>query len=298
MHSVHIIRVDFLGKQSYSIPEKLNWRGIFSHLRIPERFVTLQHFRQGAGADVRNLITQFFFPFYRPFFVVFVVVQTFILGFMAIVASLIDHRGNAGFYLGKFWSRNNLFMSGVRVTVKGLSHIAKQQPYIVMANHQSHYDVLALMGYLPVQFRWVMKIELRRIPFFGYCCERIGTISIDRGDSKKARQSLQAAVEKIRAGASIMFFPEGTRSPDGELLPFKKGGFVIALNAGVPILPVTVRGGRSVLPKGTLKMVPGSMEILVHEPIPVDGYTNATKEELINKVRTVIESELHDVPHA
>lgn len=223
-----------------------------------------------------------------------VVVQTLIFGAMALVASLVDHRGNAGFYLGKFWSRSNLFMSGVRVTAKGLHHIATHQPYIIMANHQSHYDVLALMGYLPVQFRWVMKIELRRIPFFGYCCERIGTISIDRGNSAHARQSLQAAGEKIRAGASIMFFPEGTRSPDGALLPFKKGGFVIALAAGVPILPVTVRGGRAILPKGTLKMVPGAMEVVVHEPIPVDGYTNETKEDLINKVRTVIETGLNE----
>lgn len=224
----------------------------------------------------------------------FIVLQTFVMGLAAIIASLFDPRGNAGFNIGKTWSRNNLRMSGVRVSVQGLNHIKKNQPYIVMANHQSHYDVLALMGYLPLQFRWVMKIELRRIPFFGFCCERIGTISIDRGNSEKARQSLQSAGEKIRQGASIMFFPEGTRSSNGQLLPFKKGGFVIALAAGVPILPVTVRGGMHVLPKGTLKMVPGSMELVIHDPIPVSSYSSENKEELMQMARTAIESELYE----
>ncbi len=243
---------------------------------------------------MKRPLIHYIFVAYRPFFMAFVVLQTFVLGLAAVLASLFDRTGNAGFYLGKLWSRNNLYMSGVRVATRGLRHIRKNQPYIVMANHQSHYDVVALMGYLPLQFRWVMKIELRRIPFFGYCCERIGTISIDRGDSEKARQSLQSAGEKIRAGASIMFFPEGTRSPDGRLLPFKKGGFVIALAAGVPILPVTVRGGRAILPKGTLKMIPGRMEVIVHEPISVSGYTNETKEDLMRKVQAVIESGLKE----
>ncbi|MCK9274749.1 MAG: 1-acyl-sn-glycerol-3-phosphate acyltransferase [Syntrophales bacterium] len=243
---------------------------------------------------MQTKIKRLAFILYRPFLMAFIVLQTFVMGLAAIIASLFDPRGNAGFNIGKTWSRNNLRMSGVRVSVQGLNHIKKNQPYIVMANHQSHYDVLALMGYLPLQFRWVMKIELRRIPFFGFCCERIGTISIDRGNSEKARQSLQSAGEKIRQGASIMFFPEGTRSSNGQLLPFKKGGFVIALAAGVPILPVTVRGGMHVLPKGTLKMVPGSMELVIHDPIPVSSYSSENKEELMQMARTAIESELYE----
>jgi len=111
---------------------------------------------------------------------------------------------------------------------------------------------------------------------------------VDRGNSEKAQKSLKAAGEKIRAGSSVVFFPEGTRSPDGRLQRFKKGGFVMALEAGVPILPVTVVGGRKILPKGSLRILPGNMKIIIHEPIPVNEYTYETKEKLIEQVRRVI----------
>jgi 1-acyl-sn-glycerol-3-phosphate acyltransferase len=139
-----------------------------------------------------------------------------------------------------------------------------------------------------MQLRWVIKIELRKIPIFGLSCERTGNIFIDRENSREAQQSLKAAGEKIRKGTSVIIFPEGTRSPDGNLQTFKKGGFVIALEAGAPILPVTVVGGRKLLPKKSLKILPGRMKLIIHEPIPMDGYTNETKEKLMQRVRNVI----------
>ena len=161
-----------------------------------------------------------------------------------------------------------------------------------MANHQSHYDVLALIGYLPLPLKWVMKMELRKVPIFGIACEKVGHIYIDRGNSEKAQKSLKAAVEKIQAGSSVVFFPEGTRSSDGKLHSFKKGGFVMALEAQVPILPVTVVGGRKVLPKTSLRILPGNMKIIMHKPIPVNEYTYETREKLIEQVRKVIEKDL------
>ncbi len=217
---------------------------------------------------------------------------TAIASIISIVGSYFDRYGNRVHYIGKLWSRVNLFLSGVSVEVRGIEHIKKGQPYIVMSNHQSYYDVWALIAYLPLQLRWVMKLELREIPIFGLGCERVGHIYIDRSDSEKSHKSLEVAGEKIRAGASVVFFPEGTRSPDSSMLPFKKGGFVIALAAGVPILPITVIGGRNILRKGSMRILPGKMQIIIHEPISIEGYTRETKEELMAKVRVVIEKDL------
>jgi 1-acyl-sn-glycerol-3-phosphate acyltransferase len=222
----------------------------------------------------------------------FIALDTAILGTLVILLSYFDPHGNVVYYIARFWCRLNMLLSGIAVSVEGKNFIKKTQPYIVMSNHQSHVDVWALSGYMPLQLRWVIKIELRKVPIFGLGCERMGNIYVDRGNSRDAQQRLKVAGEKIRAGASVIIFPEGTRSPDGKLLPFKKGGFVIALEAGVPILPVTVVGGKEILPKKSLKFLPGRMKLIIHEPIPVDGYTNETKEELIRLVKETIEQDL------
>jgi 1-acyl-sn-glycerol-3-phosphate acyltransferase len=232
------------------------------------------------------------FTLFMPLLYIILIVDTFLLGGATILVSFFDPDGNRVHYLGKLWSRMNLFLSGVRVRVVGLERLRKGQPYIVMSNHQSLYDVWAIIGYIPLQLRWVMKKELRKVPIFGYACARMGHIYVDRGDSEKARRSLDAAGKKIRSGSSVIFFPEGTRSLDGKLLPFKKGGFVVALAAGVPILAMTINGSRAVLPKGSARAMPGVIDITIHEPIVVDGYVYETKEQLMDKVRQVIEGGL------
>ncbi|MFP4040429.1 MAG: lysophospholipid acyltransferase family protein, partial [Desulfosudaceae bacterium] len=209
---------------------------------------------------------------------------------ITILASYLDPTGRRVHYIGKFWSRLNLLLSGVRVRLVNRQVLDPGQSYIVMSNHQSHYDVWALIAFLPLQLRWVMKIELRRIPVFGLGCERMGHIYIDRSHPDRAYQSLEAAGEKIRSGASVVFFPEGTRSPDGQLLPFKKGGFNIALTAGVPILPITIRGSRQVLPKGTAAVRPGTIELVLHEPVSLEGYSKENRAELMERVRQTIDA--------
>jgi 1-acyl-sn-glycerol-3-phosphate acyltransferase len=239
-----------------------------------------------------KLFIHIFYFFYRPLLLIIFTLTTLILGFAAFIVCYFDPGGNKAYKIGRFWAWLNLVASGVLVSVEGKEHIDKNQPCILMSNHESHYDVWALIAYIPIQLRWVMKIELRKIPVFGFCCERMGQIYIDRSDPKKSHESLKVAGEKIRNGASVVFFPEGTRSPDGKLLPFKKGGFVIALEANVPILPVTVIGGRKILPKKSIWILPGRMTLKIHEPIPVDGYSYETKEGLIEKVRGVIEKDM------
>jgi len=243
------------------------------------------------GEQIWERVTVLAYTLYRPVFILLFILNTFLLAIAAIVCTtFLPH--NFGHAIARFWSQLNLALSGIRASMIGEDKIQSNQPYIVMANHQSHYDVFALMGLLPLQIRWIIKMELRKIPFFGFACERVGYIFIDRGDHAKARESLKTAGERIRGGASVIFFPEGTRSADGKLQAFKKGGFVIALEAQVPILPVTVVGGKEILPKGSLRILPGDMKVIIHEPIPVDAYTYETKEQLMERVREAIEKDL------
>jgi len=230
------------------------------------------------------------FPFYRPVLFVLISLVTLIVGAVLMPLSYIFPGGWRTYWIGTLWTRAILRLSCISVVVNGRHYIDPRCSYVVMSNHQSHYDVLALVATIPLQLRWVMKKELRSVPVFGLGCERLGHIYIDRSNPEKARQSLTAAKEKIRKGASIMFFPEGTRSPDGNLLPFKKGGFVMALATQTPILPVTVTGSRRILPKRSLRVVPGKITVTIHEAVPVSGYAYDTKETLIQHVRSCIEA--------
>lgn len=236
------------------------------------------------------MLTDIFLALYRPFYVVFLGINTAILGIIVIITSIADSTGDYVHYIGKFWSRMNLFLAGARIKISGIENISKSTSYIVMSNHQSQFDVWSLIGYLPLQLRWVMKKELRKVPIFGLGCERMGHIFIDRGNTDKSHKELTVLKDKFSKGASVVFFPEGTRSPDGMLLPFKKGGFVMSLQTGIPILPVTVNGSRLLLPKDSTKFRPGTIRIIIHKPIPVDGFSYETKEALMDTVRQVIES--------
>ena len=155
---------------------------------------------------------------------------------LAIAPSLVTRTGNPVHRVARTWSRSILAVSGIRVAVSGLERIDPARPYIFMSNHQSNFDIPVLLAHLPLQFRWLAKAELFKIPVFGRAMRGAGYISIDRADREAAFKSLGEAAETIRKGVAIMIFPEGTRSLDGTLKPFKKGGFVLAVDAGVPIL--------------------------------------------------------------
>jgi 1-acyl-sn-glycerol-3-phosphate acyltransferase len=143
-----------------------------------------------------------------------------------------------------------------------------------------------------LQIRWIVKQEIRKIPVFGFALERMGHIYIDRKNRGNAYMGLDAAAEKIRKGTSVIIFPEGTRSKDGHLLKFRLGGATIAIKSGVNILPVTVNGGRFVLPKGTLDLLPGKMEIVVGDPIDPNAYDQDDREALMNAVKSAIDERL------
>jgi 1-acyl-sn-glycerol-3-phosphate acyltransferase len=156
-----------------------------------------------------------------------------------------------------------------------------------MPNHQSNADIPLLLGRLPVQFRWLAKAELFRIPIFGRAMRGVGYISIDRSNRKSAFESLERAARTIRSGTSVLIFPEGTRSRDGRILPFKKGGFVLSVDAGVPIVPIIIRGTRDIIPKGhfLIRPAPVTMEIL--DPVETADYTRKTKDQLLERIRSI-----------
>jgi 1-acyl-sn-glycerol-3-phosphate acyltransferase len=190
------------------------------------------------------------------------------------------------------WARILAFMAPMRVVVEGRENIDPQQSYVLVSNHQSQFDIFMLYGWLGVDFKWVMKQELRSVLGIGMACDRLGHIFIDRSNHTAAMATLEAAKKKIVDGTSVMFFPEGTRSRDGKLMRFKKGAFRMAVDLGLPILPLTVTGTRDVLPAGTSDLLPGSARLIIHEPISVDGLTATDCPHLSNQVREVIASGL------
>jgi 1-acyl-sn-glycerol-3-phosphate acyltransferase len=176
----------------------------------------------------------------------------------------------------------------VRLKSVGTEKIEKGRSYIVVANHQSHFDALAIVLALGIQFRWVAKKELLRIPVFGHALYACRTIFVDRSNQRKAIRSLRKGLRRLTPGASVLFFAEGSRSPDGRIGPFKKGGFFAAVDTGFPILPVTVNGSRRVLAKGSLDYRPGTIQVVVGDPIDPAPDTLKTLDKLVARTREVI----------
>lgn len=220
--------------------------------------------------------------------IMWIIPATAFFGTLSIVLSLFSQTGNAPHLSARTWARTILAVARVKVRVTGLSHIDPDRSYIYMANHQSNFDIPVLLGHLKVQFRWLAKAELFDIPIFGRGMRGCGYISIDRSDRRSALESIRQAAATIRNGASVLIFPEGTRSPDGHIQTFKKGGFFLARKAGVPIVPVIIRGTWSIMPRSGLKISPGNVSVEVRPPIETTAYRGKDKEKLIDDVRRVI----------
>lgn len=215
---------------------------------------------------------------------------TIVLSLLAYLTFPFDPKGRTIHKYARAWAWLIIKSSGVEVTVSNAACIQYGRSQILMANHQSAYDIFALLAYLPADFKWVAREEIFRIPILGWAMAAAGYISIDRRGRKKAVESIQRAVTKIREGTSVLVFPEGTRSPDGQIHPFKKGGFTLAVKAGVPIIPISIRGSRHVLPRSSLRVSPGRIEIVVGEPVETEGRGMADRDTLMQKVRQAIES--------
>ncbi len=220
--------------------------------------------------------------------IMYIIPASAFFGTLSIVLSLFSKTGNAPHLSARTWARTILAVARVRVRIRGLSHIDPERSYIYMANHQSNFDIPVLLGYLKVQFRWLAKAELFNIPIFGRGMKGCGYISIDRSDRRSALESIRKAAETIRNGTSVLIFPEGTRSPDGHIQPFKKGGFFLARKAGVPIVPVIIKGTWPIMPRSGLKISPGDVTVEVRPPIETTSYRGKNKDKLMEDVRRAI----------
>lgn len=217
-----------------------------------------------------------------------VVVVTFVLGICAISVSFFSRNGNAAHKIARAWAKSIIWFSGIKVRVTGLENIDPGCAYIYMCNHQSNFDIPVLLAFLPVEFRWLAKAELFKIPVFGQGMRGAGYISIDRSNQESAFESLSEAARRMKGGVSVMIFPEGTRSRDGKIKSFKKGGFVLAVDSGIPIVPVIIKGTYAIMTKGRLLINPGAVELDIQKPIETSGYTRESKETLMEQVRTVM----------
>lgn len=231
---------------------------------------------------------------YQPYkwfiFVPYLSVSTIFFGFLTVFLAAITNPRITSFICGTVWARLNGYLTPMLVNVMGRNNILTTQSYVIVANHQSQYDIFVLYGWLGVDFKWVMKQELRKIPGIGIGCEKVGHIFIDRSNHEKAIASLHAAKEKIVNGTSVIFFPEGTRSKDGSLRTFKKGAFKMAIDLELPILPITIIGTKEILPSNTTDLFPGKVLMMIHKPIDTTGYTDANLDELMDLTHRVIES--------
>jgi 1-acyl-sn-glycerol-3-phosphate acyltransferase len=217
-----------------------------------------------------------------------IALYTIIWGTPATLIGPFDRRGRIICWIGRQWVAWIFATCGIRVKVAGLENIDPSQPYVIMTNHQSVADIGAILLTLPVDFRFVAKKELGRIPFFGWALALSVGVMIDRSNNARSVASLKAAAEKIRGGANVIIFPEGTRSPTGVLGPFKSGGFHLALQAGVPILPATVSGSHFITPKGSLRVESGVVKIAYGKAIPTQGLGPDQREALKEEVRAAI----------
>ena len=229
------------------------------------------------------------FSMFRTVFIYGVtVLLTAVFATVTIVVAIFSKTGDTPHKVARLWARAILTISGIDVAVKGTAHIDHGRSFIVMANHQSNFDIPVLLAHLPLQFRWLAKAELFKIPVFGRAMRYCGYISIDRSDRESAFQSLAKAAATIKDGTSVLVFPEGTRSLDGMIKSFKKGSFVLAVDAGVPILPIVINGTWSIMPKNKLTIRPCQVTLEVLPLLETSGFDRATKDELMEITRDLL----------
>jgi 1-acyl-sn-glycerol-3-phosphate acyltransferase len=215
------------------------------------------------------------------------IVFTALCATLAFVAALVDRTGRTTRRLGGAWSRVLLRLLRVDVSVEGAEH-APGGPAVYAANHASTLDILVLFGYLPVDFRIVFKRSIGFIPVLGWSIWLSGHVPIDRRHPFRARRSLERAARRIRSGTSVVLFPEGTRSATGRVGRFKLGSFSLAIEAGVPVVPVSLVGVKALVPRGIPSTRPGLVRVVLHAPVPAAGRRAEDAERFAAEVQAIV----------
>lgn len=192
------------------------------------------------------------------------------------------------------WARVNAFVSRMKVEVTGREKVDSKQSYVIVSNHRSLLDIYVMYGFSEIDIIWVMKKELRAIPLFGFACEKLGHVVVDRSNTEADLKSMQAARDSLVDGKSIFFFAEGTRSRDEVALPFKKGAFRMALDLKLPLLPISIHGTREILPRDTRHLTPGTARLVFHDPIATEHLHPNSTNALMEQTRSVITTALQE----
>ena len=228
-------------------------------------------------------------PFYHTVkFWILIISLSILLGTTAVIARIFDHSGNASHNIARLWCRLLCQWNGVKVKITGLEHILTDQPQIFVSNHQGYFDIFALSGFLPVQIRWVAKSSLFKIPFMGWAMSAAGYIPVERNNRKQSYQAFLSTLEAIKAGSSVVVFPEGTRSEDGNIGVFKKGSQLLAQRAKVPMVPVTIIGTRDIIRKGSMLINPKAVRIIISPCINLEGEDAKKGDERLQEIRNII----------
>jgi 1-acyl-sn-glycerol-3-phosphate acyltransferase len=226
------------------------------------------HYLWGLGADVG------------------IFVYTIVLGPLATAAALVARNGRPIDVLGRLWCRLIVWTCGIRVELRGLENLENGRSYVLISNHLSNFDIWCTLATLPCRLHFVAKKELLRVPVFGKALAVSDHIVIDRTDPESAIRAINAAAARSLQGVCILFYAEGTRSPDGKIQEFKKGGVVLALQTGLPIIPVSISGTRKFLPKGCAVIRPsGRVRIVLDAPFETAGLPVEAKDDLNRRVR-------------
>jgi 1-acyl-sn-glycerol-3-phosphate acyltransferase len=225
--------------------------------------------------------------------VVFVTLWSLFCVLFALVLSGFGRSQRLGLWVAQsVWSPVLLASGAVRLDVRGLERIDLAQVYFVVANHQSWVDIPILLKVLPMPVLFIAKQELSSIPFLRHYIEAMGMVFVNRSDRRDSARSVAQLTDRLRAGWSVLSFPEGTRSVDGQLQRFRSGTFAAALETGVPVLPVALEGPARIVPRQGIRFRPGRVRVSIGPPIPTDGFSQDDRAELANRAQAAVGAEL------
>jgi 1-acyl-sn-glycerol-3-phosphate acyltransferase len=241
------------------------------------------------GNGMKNVLKLIYQPYKWLILLPLFFVVTIVAATLAVLFSTLVSQRLGSLIGGSYWSRVMGLITPMRVKVFGRKNIDKKQSYIIVSNHQSAYDIFTLYGWLGIDFRYIMKKELRKMFAIGYASEKVGHIFIDRSSPKAAYKSLEEAKRKLVNGTSVVIFPEGTRTGSNQLSTFKRGAFKMAFDLNLPILPVTLVDTHKIMGKGFFNVMPGKAKLVIHQPIDITQYVH-NDEALVALVREKIQS--------
>ena len=226
---------------------------------------------------LRILYKVYFWSIATPIFVV----ATFLTATTVIIGCLLGGERFFSYYPGMIWSRIACILTLCPVKVKGRENIQRNKSYVFVSNHQSAYDIFLIYGYLGAPIKWMMKKGLGKIPFVGLACRMAGFIFVDYSSARNAQKSIMEAEKNLQEGSSLIIFPEGGRTTDGRIRPFKRGAYQIAVDLQLPLVPITINGGYKVMPAGSWDIRPHRLDMMIHTPVFPHKKEEANKENLL-----------------